>query len=241
MLYFFKILVLGNPGIIKQKKINLEEEIKKFLQKKNKGKFPITDKTFCFTCEIIKPLRSKHDKILDKCIAKFDHTCGFTLNCVGYKNHDLFVIFLVITITVQTIFVWLCYCLVKEYQFEKSDESIESNNEIWDILAQVYQKQPWILSAVIQTIVFIFWETFLVLQQLRNVVANLTTNERINLKRYLHFYKEGQYCNPFDLGWKNNLLQFFKINYIVDWYNVKEYNEIPFRNEKYFAKSLQEI
>ena len=43
-------------------------------------------------------------------------------------------------------------------------------------------------------------------------ITNLTTNESINYKRYKHMHdKEGKFRNPFNCGWRINLLEFFHI------------------------------
>ena len=60
----------------------------------------------CTTCEIIKPLRSKHCKVCDQCVSMFDHHCPFINNCVGAKNNPYFVMmigfqWLVLSITLK--------------------------------------------------------------------------------------------------------------------------------------------
>lgn len=58
---------------------------------------------------------------------------------------------------------------------------------------------------------------------------NLTTNESINHKRYKHMKdKDGNYKNPFDAGWKLNLLEFFKIiPQPPEFLDPDDYNETP--------------
>jgi len=51
-----------------------------------------------------------------------------------------------------------------------------------------------------------------VCEQLGQASRNITTNERINWKRYTYLQDDrGRYYNAFDIGWRRNCMEFFHL------------------------------
>ena len=60
----------------------------------------------CHTCNIVKPARSKHCFLCERCVERMDHHCVWINNCVGVNNHIWFLAFL---------FLHVCICFYGAY------------------------------------------------------------------------------------------------------------------------------
>lgn len=51
----------------------------------------------CMDCQIVKPKRSRHCEICQKCVSVYDHHCPWINNCVGQGNHKYFLSYIALT------------------------------------------------------------------------------------------------------------------------------------------------
>ena len=72
------------------------DELERMRYIERKSQVVKLEKHFCSKCNIDQPVRSKHCKSCDACIATFDHHCIWVGNCIGEKNRALFMVYLVL-------------------------------------------------------------------------------------------------------------------------------------------------
>ena len=86
-----------DPGVLKQEetdKIEFLDMMKKF-----------NPADLCPDCKIIRTPKSRHCAICNVCVERYDHHCVWLNNCVGIKNHGMYLSFIC--------FVWvLCFLLM---------------------------------------------------------------------------------------------------------------------------------
>jgi hypothetical protein len=68
----------------------------------------------CPECMVIKTPRSFHCSTCNQCIERYDHHCVWLNNCIGIKNHFLFMIFIVVlSLNITCLLVTTIYYYVK--------------------------------------------------------------------------------------------------------------------------------
>lgn len=160
---------------------------------------------FCSSCLIRKPLRSKHCSICNKCVARFDHHCPWVGNCVGSGNHKYFIWYL---ISLFLVIIWFLY---GSYIYWK--RHIDPDHELTFLIfmARVWVYNGWLTFCALNAAIHSIWVFCLMICQLYQILwLGMTTNERMNCRRYQHFKRDenGGIISPFHRGFCNNLFDF---------------------------------
>lgn len=170
---------------------------------------------YCSTCNIFRPPRSKHCNSCNVCVTHFDHHCPWVGNCVGERNHGLFVLFLcgvsllvLVTCSASVTVLAGCYHYSKGMErpgLSKLDQVIinytdgalsepvveweQSSHVLWDVLVQ----HSLVVAFGLFTGVCAWSLISLSLYHLRTISIAQTTNERVRGV----FVAE---LNPYDRG-----------------------------------------
>ncbi|GAM22904.1 hypothetical protein SAMD00019534_060790 [Acytostelium subglobosum LB1] len=91
--YVFK-LAFSDPGTISS--FTASQDSKDF-QEAIEHELKVPD--VCSSCLINKPIRARHCRTCRRCVARFDHHCGWINNCVGAGNNGSFIILLCLFMT----------------------------------------------------------------------------------------------------------------------------------------------
>ncbi|GMI84461.1 hypothetical protein like AT3G04970 [Hibiscus trionum] len=87
-IFLFLLTSFSDPGTVKA------ENVSQYLSAYPYDNMIFTKKE-CPTCKIPKPARSKHCSLCKRCVARFDHHCGWMNNCIGERNTRYFLAFLI--------------------------------------------------------------------------------------------------------------------------------------------------
>ncbi|KAM4050228.1 uncharacterized protein ACNLHF_014612 isoform 1-T1 [Anomaloglossus baeobatrachus] len=189
MWIFFLKASLMDPGFLPQDTEDYHYAVRQainFNDWKN-GKNPLS--RLCHTCHLVKPLRSKHCRVTNRCVTHFDHYCPYVYNDVGQRNRTHFVGFL---------FTMCINCLLGIYL-------------CWNWF-QVEGRSLIIGFGFLFLTIIGFISAMMTGMCLYMAATNITTNERMNAKKYFYLMdEEGKFSNPFDRGLFLNILEFIHV------------------------------
>ena len=134
----------------------------------------------CPECKVIRTARSRHCAICNQCVERFDHHCPWINNCVGIKNHNAFLMFL-ISIWVKIVF----HMTISIYSLQQIGQVglVCESEECLQMCLACDSKAINITSCVICIIIcffYLFISTLLLATHFKNYCANRTTNERLS-------------------------------------------------------------
>jgi hypothetical protein len=191
-LYSFYLCSISDPGVIKKKNIP-----------QLKQKYPYdflfnSDKTECKKCNLPKIYRSKHCRVCNKCIEKFDHHCIWINNCVGAKNIRYFFYFIFIHWILVT---YAAIIALAMFYYE-----IKDKNLMQQVFYDVQTGQPF-KATYITVFRYLLWKDYLLFAttmmllatsifllyfmyyQFKLVVKNLTSSESNKQDRCIQYMK----------------------------------------------------
>ena len=83
--------VLAAPErILKRAPRNSSQTIRELFDQTNKPLHLLTDPGYCKECKAIKPLRTHHCRVCNKCVLHMDHHCMWIGTCIGWNNLRFF-------------------------------------------------------------------------------------------------------------------------------------------------------
>eukprot|EP00557_Chaetoceros_sp_GSL56_P007511 CAMPEP_0176496550 /NCGR_PEP_ID=MMETSP0200_2-20121128/11252_1 /TAXON_ID=947934 /ORGANISM="Chaetoceros sp., Strain GSL56" /LENGTH=809 /DNA_ID=CAMNT_0017894507 /DNA_START=29 /DNA_END=2458 /DNA_ORIENTATION=- len=146
----------------------------------------------CHSCHIARPYRSKHCRVLNRCVLLFDHHCPFVGTTIGLYNYKYFYLFVVSFTITEILFTTTGILYLK-----KAPDNV--GVEVTKLLIALYFS------------IYMFMTGGLSIYHTQLVRKNLTTNEHQNFFKYKYLKDEnGAYRNPYNRGcFRNFLSRFF--------------------------------
>lgn len=207
----------SDPGVIRVSEEQRFRAIVDLAERSERNHFDPSGRTFCSTCLIRRPIRSKHCSVCDRCVAKFDHHCPWVGNCIGVNNHKYFMGYLTLLSILAAMTIYGCYVTLAEGCSESLKTPLE-NGSYFEVFRTACVCNPWVAWVAGNAAFHWMWVTTLAACQAYQIsFLAMTTNERMNAGRYAHFRQHGgghhahqggghSHLSPFSKGcWQNTV------------------------------------
>lgn len=133
----------------------------------------------CPDCETIKTSRSQHCLVCHQCVERFDHHCPWVNNCIGVKNHNTYMAYLVFQLL--AILMDLVMCIWATITVVHNEYYLEPYYRDWKWLVKI--QEPTIVFALVVLVGLMNGAVLvpfakLIRTQVNNFSAGRTTKER---------------------------------------------------------------
>ncbi|KAK7989767.1 NAD binding domain of 6-phosphogluconate dehydrogenase-domain-containing protein [Apiospora arundinis] len=170
--YFYVTCMMFDPGHVP--KLNGIAEQKAVIDELL-SLWKFDEANFCVSCMIRTPLRSKHCKKCQRCVAKHDHHCPWVNNCVGVNNHRHFFLYLVALTLGILSFDWLLYGYFSTLTSSASDKCTFFSESVCKVL----NADPYLVLLGIWASLQLTWVGMLLFVQFVQVARAMTTYENM--------------------------------------------------------------
>lgn len=138
---------------------------------------------YCVACMARRPLRSKHCRHCNRCVARHDHHCPWVNNCIGVNNHRQFMVFIASLVVGITTFDYLVY----QYYVSNAPPYIPKVTSSCLLPASICGATDFdgfLFSCMLWATLQLTWTSVLLIAHSWQISRQMTTLEVSNLGRY---------------------------------------------------------
>ena len=176
-----------DPGIIRKfyiqnNNINEKEKNKKRIISRIFHLGKIINYKYCYTCGIMRPIKSTHCGVCNNCVERLDHHCPWIGNCTGKRNYIYFFIFLALINLLQILLIIFCLIHIIKIinDFNNSNNELPPDKRKSHITSFSLCEVIVSLYLVIYSILFMFFTTPLIIYHINLILNDMTTKEKEN-------------------------------------------------------------